>query len=111
MRFMHVIRRAWLLRRRLAVLVSVPALAAGLIVSGPGPAGATPRPAAAVAASAKVDPDPIVTIDTQARAGSDSGVLITRPAGNPVFYPATGAAWLQVLVLKRWPDMTPGTWS
>jgi hypothetical protein len=101
MRFMHVIRRAWLLRRRLAVLVSVPALAAGLIVSGPGPAGATRRPAAAVAASAKVDPDPIVTIDTQARAGSDSGVLITRPAGNPVFYPATGAAWLQVLVLNR----------
>jgi hypothetical protein len=108
---MHIIRRAGPVRRasasragrrQLAVLVvSVPALAASLIVSVPGPAGAAARPAAAAAASARIDPAPIVTIDTQARVGSDAGVLITRPDGKPVFYPAAGAAWLQVVVLNR----------
>ena len=85
------------------VLGSALAVVPGLILGACPPAGAAALvPARHTAAvSARIDPVPIVTIDTQARDGSSTGVRITKPDGSQVFYPASAADWMQVLVLNR----------
>lgn len=81
------------------VLGSAALVFSALVLTGLG--GESRAATSAQPVSARVDPAPIVSINTQATQGAATGILITRPDGSPLFFPANAADWIQVLVLNR----------